>query len=1415
MRRAICTMAALFVLGNGWARAQALPLPVTLAAGWQLQDIARVTASGEAISGPDFRPDHWYAATVPGTVLTSLVHDGVYPEPLYGENNRPDKIPESLSRTSYWYRNTFTLPAGYAGKRVWLNFDGINYAAEVWVNGHDLGSIKGAFARGQFDVTSAVHASGANVVAVQILPQPHPGTPIEQTIAAGVGPNGGITAMDGPTFLCSIGWDWIPGIRDRNMGIWQNVRLSASGPVTLHDPYMTSDLPLPRTDTADLTFEATVRNETDHPQSGVIVGSFDRIAFRHPVTLAPKESRRITLTPATTPALHLSHPKLWWPNGYGPQNLYALHIAFTQGASAVSDSKDMEFGVRKITYQVPGSDNLTLSVNGVPVFCKGGDWGMDEAMKRIPRARLDAQIRMHRDANFTMIRNWVGQSTSEDFYELCDKYGILLWDEMFQPNPSDGPNPDNLELYLANVREKILRFRSHPSIAVWCARNEGFPPPNIDAGIRTLMAELERERLYQPSSTSGRGVHSGGPYYWRVPEDFYNVDAPFKTEIGSVSIPTLESIEGMMPAKDWQVINDDWAEHDLAAGAQAGDRFPREMVSRYGAISSLADFVRKGEMATYEAFRAMYEGREAKLFQPATGVLTWMSDPAQPSFVWQIYSYDLEPNAALFASRKACEPVHIQFNQSTGHVQVINNRPIAVAGTAVTSVYNLDGALAYTHTDPVNAAPSAATDLGAVAFPSVLTAVHFVTVALRDQAGAPLSDNFYWRADPAHRGDLTALNQLPVVALAATLQRRDIAGNCLIDVMLRNPTKAVALLAHIQLRRSGSGERVLPVYYSDNYVSLLPGASRTIHVEAALDSLKGASPELVVDGWNVSVRPKAQGAGRDRVAIVPNTAALAVGAGKPASAPTAVSIDAGGGGADFFRFGAVTDPTKFVSDRYVVGGNASGSKPGPFDANVAHAGAAKIYDTERWGPSVYTLPLAPLPAGHRYMVRLHFAERSYGRAGARKFNVAINDKRVLTDFDIFAEAGGANKALVRDFTDIQPDSRGNIVIDFSLGSADQPEIRGIQVFDSVAEPPSAAMMTPTAAVAAPVNMLWNLGTFVKVDAANPIISPQGTTFDDPMTKTPIAWEKDHTFNPAAVVHDGKVCVLYRAEDDSGQGIGHHTSRLGLAESDDGIHFTRRAAPVLYPAEDGQKANEWPGGCEDPRCIETEDGVYVLTYTQWNRQIARLAVATSKDLLHWDKHGPAFAKAHDGKFAGTWSKSGAIVTRRVGDRLIATKINGKYWMLYGEGEIGAATSDNLIDWAPVLTTDGKTKTVLATRRGKFDSGLVEGGPPAVITDKGIVMLYNSKNAEGAHGDPARPAGSYSCGLALLDPKDPTRVLERGDQYFFTPEKPYELTGQYAAGTTFIEGLVHFKGRWLLYYGTADSYVAVAQTAPTGN
>jgi beta-1,2-mannosidase len=355
-------------------------------------------------------------------------------------------------------------------------------------------------------------------------------------------------------------------------------------------------------------------------------------------------------------------------------------------------------------------------------------------------------------------------------------------------------------------------------------------------------------------------------------------------------------------------------------------------------------------------------------------------------------------------------------------------------------------------------------------------------------------------------------------------------------------------------------------------------------------------------------------------------------------------------------------------------------------------------------------------------------------------------------------------------------------------------------------------MLVCAAVLAQDSQSWVIGPFTRPAEGNPILTPRPESkFTDPILKAPVQWEALHTFNPAAIVRDGKVYVLYRAEDNSGaMEIGGHTSRLGLAESADGIHFTRMSEPVFYPAEDDQKAREWPGGVEDPRIVEREDGTYVLTYTQWNRETYSVGIATSRDLKQWTKYGPAFLSAAGGKYAHLKYKSAGIVTRVVTDRLIAAKINGMYWMYWGEGAIQIATSADLIHWTPAQGTNGEPVELLQPRAGHFDSTFPETGPPPVLTSAGIVVIYNGKNATSG-GDPQLGPNAYAAGEALFNAMNPTHLLTQTDRPVLKPEMPYEKTGQYAAGTTFAEGLVYFHNQWFLYYGCADSLVAVA-TAP---
>lgn len=826
--------------------------------GWQVQDASKVPAQGAVVSTVRFKPEGWYAATVPGTVLTTLVDNHVYPEPLYGENMRT--IPESLNKSNYWYRTVVGVPAANKGRHTWLHFEGINYSGQIWVNGHEAGTTRGAFVRGDFDVSAFVKPGQQAVIAVLVSPQPHPGVPHEHTVALGLGANGGESAIDGPTFLSTIGWDWLPAIRDRDTGIFLPVTMDSTGVVIVKDPFVTAELSAGY-DSVELHVSAALENLSAKAVSGTVRGTIQLlnspeqpITFERTLSLAANGKDTLELGSNSAPQLHLAAPKLWWPNGYGPQNLYKLTLSFEVGKNT-SSSETRQFGIRKIEYQVPDSENLTLVVNGVRIMARGGNWGLDEAMKRVTRERLDAQFHLHALANLNIIRNWVGQSTSPDFYDMADKYGMLLWDEFFQPNPFDGPDPTDIPTYVANVTDKVLRYRNHPSIAVWCARNEGYPPKELDETLKGLMSKLDPTRLYQSNSAEGRGVSSHGPYYWRAPRFFYPLNESFKTETGSVSVPTIESIQGMMPEKDWETINDDWAQHDLAGGAQRGNEYPTTLAERYGHIRNLADFVRKAQMANYEAFRAMYEGRNAKMFKETTGIITWMSNPAQPSFVWQLYHYDLEPNAALYAAKKAAETVHIQLNEINRGVEVVNNRPEALKGMNVeVSIYRFDGTRDSHDAYSVAAVPGSTTiKVAQLEVSARITPLYFIKLDLTDAAGKLVSTNLYWQHVAQDQFD--GLMELPVVRLDAEASARTEGERTFITVMLRNDTSHIALLTHLQLHQKKSGRRVLPVFYSENYISLVPGEAASVTIEAATKDLQRDDPLIEVDGYNVDVNP--------------------------------------------------------------------------------------------------------------------------------------------------------------------------------------------------------------------------------------------------------------------------------------------------------------------------------------------------------------------------------------------------------------------------------------------------------------------------------------------------------------------------------------------------------------------------------
>lgn len=1008
--------------------------------GWYKENSANQTVEGEVLSKVSYPGNGWYKATVPGTVLTTLVDNGIYPEPTYGENNRPEIIPDMYNK-DWWYRVVTTIPAQYAGRRIWLNFEGINYESEVWVNGRKVGVQKGAFTRANMDITRYVEAGQQAAIAVHIWPQHTPGISFEHTLGTTGGPCGGRARLDGPTFGCSNGWDWLSGVRDRETGIWQGVFLYATGDVVVGDPLIKTDLPLPRIDEADIVMNTSFQNRSDRQITGIIRAAFEGVKVEKEVTIAPYQTLHYTLTPEEFPELRVKNPRLWWPNGLGAPELYRLHLAFVENGKE-SDAQDLTFGIREFEYQsAEGSDRLALKVNGVRVFCKGGNWGMDEMLKRLSPERLEAAVRLHRDANYNMIRNWGGQSTSNIIYELCDKYGMLFWDEFFQFNSAD---PVDMDLYMANCRDKVLRYRNHPSIVIWCARNEAYPPQYQDDALRFLLKELDPDRWYQSNSGGGYGCNSGGPYEWQSISDYYNFsqlrqfnkNETFKTEIAAMAIPTLESLQGMMNRNDWMSITDAWAEHNYISGG--GRKQLKILSERFGKPVNVADFIRKSQMMNFESNRALYEGRMGEMFRPCEGVLLWMSMPAQPSFVWQIFHYDLEPHAGFFGIKSACEPIHVMLNEAgKGKLQVINHLPAVLRGVSVSmKVYNLDGTLVGQKVYKTTVEPTATTDVCPLDIPTNTSKYHFVKLELRDTNGKILSENFYWRASSPQEKDFTELDKMPKVKLNATATAQNKDGRTIVTVTLKNNTNHVALMTHLQLHRAKSLERVLPAYYSDNYLSLAPKEQKVFTIEADAAHLKGDKPMVLVDGWNVSVGKSAMVA-ENKNASVDNYEKWDFGFIQPEPmVEKEVHLNVAG-----YNFGNFRKEPGFLE-------GAEGIVVESIDMSAVendNPAPARVYGTVRWGECAYRFRMSQ-PAGTTYKLRLHFAELDRNTVeGRRVFNVAVNDRIVLSDIDVAKEAGAPFKAIIKEVEGIKADANGEIVVAFKKGKSGTPQATAIEI----------------------------------------------------------------------------------------------------------------------------------------------------------------------------------------------------------------------------------------------------------------------------------------------------------------------------------------------------------------------------------
>jgi hypothetical protein len=918
--------------------------------GWTLtMDDFASTPDGAVLAQPATDTSTWLPATVPGTVLGSLVEQGQLPDPVEGMNNL--EVPEALSRHAWWYHRKFDRPAGSG--RAWLEFDGINHLAEVWLNGTSVGSVKHPFARAAFDVTAALQAK--NALAVRITPMPHPGTAGDKGDAGQSFVQSATLYLDSPTLLAASGWDWMPAVRDRAAGIWNHVRLRYTGDAVVGDPRVVTKVP--SRDRATVTITVPVRNAAAAARTVTVRATFPGHTASKTVTVQPNATRNVPFDTVT-----IDDPQLWWPNGYGEPALQELTVAASIGG-AVSDSKTITFGIREFAYDydlpividpatnsapqtvtfarqtaqylrvqgrrratgwgyslwtlaikdsadpsvdlartgtatastddgspapqaIDGNDKsrwssqynddewiqvdlgapkafdqlellwetayallftvqvsqdgkswtdvetvsnapvpLKISVNGVRVFCRGGNWGWDELLRRMPEDRMSAVIGMHRDMNFTMIRNWIGSSTREEFYQACDENGILVWNDFWEA----GPFTDDLPGYVGIARDTIVRYRSHPCIVIWCGANEEHPPAAIDAGIAAAVREEDDEILYLPDSAAGF-VSGHGPYYWVDPAKYFDANTydtfnfGFHTEIGMPTIPVVESMWNLVGADDagWP-IGTPWYHHDWSThGNQRPETYLGAIEERLGSSSGLEEFTRKAQFVNYENLRAMFEAWNAHLWSDASALLLWMSHPAWHSTVWQTYDYDLDVNGSYYGARKGCEPIHVQANRTDWTTAVVNHTTAPLEGTVKADVYALDGHRLATRTGSVTVAGSNKTDGFQVAFGDELPDLHLLRLTLTS-GGKVLSENTYWRYRQPNA--MQALNELG----RARLDVRASTRHGTLTATVRNTGTAVAAMVRLSLR-DRAGERVLPATYSDNYFWLLPGETRTVTV---------------------------------------------------------------------------------------------------------------------------------------------------------------------------------------------------------------------------------------------------------------------------------------------------------------------------------------------------------------------------------------------------------------------------------------------------------------------------------------------------------------------------------------------------------------------------------------------------------
>jgi len=883
---------------------------------WLFRSSSMVRESADKISSGKFQPRDWHPTVVPTTVLRALVQNKVYPDPYIGLNNM--KIPDASDefnkthdlgkysylpdkrnpwKDPYWFWTQFNIPDHFEGKVIWLNLEGINYRAEVWLNGNlvaDAKEVVGMFGNWSFDVTDYANFVGANTLAIKIFPLDYPGLPAEPQLET-FGPfglNGGPTGDIGKnvTMHCSVGWDWIPAVRDRNMGIWQEVGITATGPVDIRSPRIVSDLAVPELNQAALTIEAELVNLSSSRKNGILIAKISPKNFKggvveleEKILLESNQTKKICFDSQSHQALMIENPGIWWPNGYGGANRYELELVFKIDGKR-SDSEQQSFGIRQVDSRVTMVDGWArrdFYVNGQKILLKGGAWVPDMMLNR-NKEKLYQELRLFKEANLNIVRIWGGGLTpAEDFFSFCDEMGLLVWHDFWITGDCQGTwdkgsqdYPYEADVFLENATHVVKKLRNHPSILVWTAGNEGYPREEIYVPLRSeILAKLDGTRPFIPSSgyreppegwglswpdNQKAGTYSGGPYHWVDPREYYKKvnggkDWLFKNEVGLPSVPCLESIKKFIPdlTPDPEVkfpLNHTWGYHDACEGNGKYSLYDQAIRQRYGEPKDLADYVQKAQLINAENYRAVFEAVNHAMERVA-GVILWKTNPAWPSMIWQLYDWYLCPNAGYYYTKKACEPLHVQLSLDDLSVVGVNHYLETKDLHFIGNVYSWNMEKLWALKDRIRLGPTSAAEIVKVEMPEkVEQDIHFVNLRLEDGNGHLISENFYWLAGD---DDFTTLSELPEVKLDAEVERAGIENRCVYKIRLKNPSDSLAFFVNPSIRKAKTGDEVLPCFWSDSYFSILPERHKELTVEFHKQEYRNDKLVLKLDGWNI------------------------------------------------------------------------------------------------------------------------------------------------------------------------------------------------------------------------------------------------------------------------------------------------------------------------------------------------------------------------------------------------------------------------------------------------------------------------------------------------------------------------------------------------------------------------------------